>query len=232
MAGKKKASQRPPKSEGKVTITKDGPLQVTGGVPLLSLEIVEDREGVSSHWREVKRYPPMEEYILCRCGKSKDQPFCDDSHAKIKFDGKLTAGHEPYRTGAEEIEGPELDLTDKKKLCTHARFCLRAGGIKNLTLNSDIIEARDIAIEEAGDCPSGRFVVYEKKKGTPIEPEFEPSVAVTENLLRREPGPLWVRGGIPVEGQDGEMFEIRNRVALCRCGKSRNKPFCDGSHLD
>jgi hypothetical protein len=44
-------------------------------------------------------------------------------------------------------------------------------------------------------------------------------------------GPLWVHGGIGVIGADGFAYEVRNRVALCRCGASRNKPFCDGSHV-
>jgi CDGSH-type Zn-finger protein len=44
-------------------------------------------------------------------------------------------------------------------------------------------------------------------------------------------GPLWVRGGIPVEsGHDGRVYESRSRVTLCRCGRSQNKPFCDGTH--
>ncbi|HET8688843.1 MAG TPA: CDGSH iron-sulfur domain-containing protein [Methanosarcina sp.] len=41
-----------------------------------------------------------------------------------------------------------------------------------------------------------------------------------------------MRGGIPIESADGKQYEIRNRVTLCRCGKSRNKPFCDGSHVE
>jgi CDGSH-type Zn-finger protein len=40
-----------------------------------------------------------------------------------------------------------------------------------------------------------------------------------------------VRGGIEVHSADGRVYELRNRVALCRCGASGNKPFCDGSHV-
>ena len=59
-----------------------------------------------------------------------------------------------------------------------------------------------------------------------VEPAFEPSIGVIRD------GPLWVRGGISVESADGFTYEIRNRVTLCRCGHSSNKPFCDGSHSD
>jgi len=43
-------------------------------------------------------------------------------------------------------------------------------------------------------------------------------------------GPLGLRGGIPVIAADGFAYEVRNRVTLCRCGQSKNKPFCDGTH--
>jgi len=86
-----------------------------------------------------------------------------------------------------------------------------------------------IAIEEAGNCPSGRLVIWDKKEKA-IEPEFEPSIVLVEDPQEDMSGPIWVRAGIPVESADGSTYEIRNRVALCRCGKSSNKPFCDGGH--
>jgi len=57
------------------------------------------------------------------------------------------------------------------------------------------------------------------------------SIVVIEYPPRIEHGPLWVRGGIPIKSADGKPYEIRNRVILCRCGRSKNKPFCDGSHI-
>jgi hypothetical protein len=92
------------------------------------------------------------------------------------------------------------------------------------------MEAKRIAIEEARDCPSGRLVVWDKKTDKPVEPEFERSVGLVEDPQVGVSGPIWVRGGIPAESADGKTYEIRNRVTLCRCGKSSNKPFCDSSH--
>ena len=43
-------------------------------------------------------------------------------------------------------------------------------------------------------------------------------------------GPIWVKGGIKIISSDNKTYEIRNRVTLCRCGQSKNKPFCDGTH--
>jgi hypothetical protein len=91
-------------------------------------------------------------------------------------------------------------------------------------------DAKQKAIEEACDCPSGRLVAWEKD-GKAIEPDFKPSIGLVQDVQAGKMGPLWVRGAIPIEAEDGTTYEIRNRVTLCRCGKSSNKPFCDGSHL-
>ena len=94
---------------------------------------------------------------------------------------------------------------------------------------SDDPEAQQTAIEEAMICPSGRLVLWDKT-GKPFEKEFEPSIVIVHDKQKGCEGPIWVRGGIPVESADGTIYEIRNRQTLCRCGKSENKPYCDGSH--
>jgi CDGSH-type Zn-finger protein len=215
----------------RINVYKNGPYVVSGGIPLQTKEIRNDSEGYCSTWHEVTTFPLQEQYSLCRCGQSKNKPFCDGTHIKIHFDGTETADETPYLDRADKINGPTLSLTDADSMCVHARFCMRAGGIWNLTRQSGNSEARDIAIEEAGNCPSGRLVVWDKKSGEALEPSFEKSIVVIEYPPRSEHGPIWVRGCIPVESSDGHVYEIRNRVTLCRCGKSYNKPFCDGSHI-
>ena len=217
------------KGEPKVKVSKNGPYLVTGGVPLSKQLIGIDTEGYSYEWREEFRYPSQDNYALCRCGQSKNKPFCDGTHIKVNFNGSETASRLPYKNQARKIKGPALELSDAPKLCAAARFCDRAGGVWNLTMQSDDPESRSIAIEEAKNCPSGRLVARDKENKT-IEPEFKPSIGVVEDPQEDMNGPIWVRGGIPVESADGSMYEIRNRVTLCRCGKSYNKPFCDGSH--
>jgi len=81
------------------------------------------------------------------------------------------------------------------------------------------------------NCPAGRLVLRDKH-GQPIEPKLEPSIGVVFDPITNNIGPLWVRGGIPIEAADGTVYEIRNRVTLCRCGVSTNKPFCDGKHCE
>jgi CDGSH-type Zn-finger protein len=222
----------PPSDGMKIIVSKNGPYLVSGSIPLIGKEICNDNEGYCRTWKEVNRYPLQERYALCRCGQSKNKPYCDGTHASVHFDGTEHAGNESYLRHPKTIHGPTLELEDVEDLCTHARFCMRAGGIWNLTRQSDISEARDIAIEEACNCPSGRLVIRDRKSGDVIEPELEKSIVVIEYPHRHEHGPLWVRGGIPVESANGKQYTVRNRVTLCRCGKSGNKPFCDGSHVE
>jgi CDGSH-type Zn-finger protein len=214
----------------KIKVSKNGPYIVSGGVPLAEEIICIDDEGQCHGWRAGKKYRVQETYALCRCGQSKNKPFCDGTHIKVKFDGTETASREPYLNQAKKFSGPALELTDAQDLCAGARFCHRAGGTWKLTRQSDTPNARRIAIEEAGDCPSGRLVVWDKK-GKAIEPEVKPSIGLVQDSQAGVSGPIWVHGGIPIEAADGTTYEVRNRVTLCRCGKSGNKPFCDGTHI-
>jgi CDGSH-type Zn-finger protein len=223
----KKGSQK----DARVQVSENGPYIVSGWTPLAKLIIGTDAKGYPISYVVGEEYPPKEKYALCRCGQSESKPFCDGTHAKVHFDGTEIASRAPYLTRARKIDGPDLKLTDVPDLCNHAGFCLRASGIGNLTRSSDEPEAKRLAIEEAGNCTSGRLVAWHKELDKSIEPEFEPSIALVEEPHKGCSGPLWVRGSVQVVSSDGGVYEVRNRVALCRCGTSSNKPFCDGSHM-
>jgi len=213
-----------------IQIKKDGPYIVNGALPLNEQHIVTNAEGESLDYRDGKSYPAQTQYALCRCGQSANKPFCDGTHKKLGFDGTETASREPYLKQAETLDGPTVQLTDAEGLCAFARFCDPKGRIWNLIEKTDDPEVRKIVEYEAGHCPAGRLVVWDQKTGKAIEPKFEPSLGLIEDTEKRVSGPIWVRGGIPVISSDGKTYEVRNRVTLCRCGKSNNKPFCDGSH--
>ena len=221
------------KEEPKIKVAKDGPYLISGNIPLTREVIVADKEGTPEKWKQEKKLESHENCALCRCGASKNKPFCDGTHVKIKFDGTENASSgEKYLDNAEEIDGPNLILQDNAQFCVGAGFCHRAGDVWNLTQQSGNSTARKIAIEEACNCPSGRLVVLDKKTKKPIETVFKPSIAMIEHPNHLVSGPLWVRGGISIESSEGNSYEKRNRVTLCRCGKSNNKPFCDGTHID
>jgi len=217
-------------SEKRIKVVENGPYLVKGNVSLYKQIIVTDEAGHTKEFKDEKQYPEKETYILCRCGESKNKPYCDGTHNHIDFDGTEVASRKPYVEKADIFEGPELRLTDVYEFCDHSRFCMRAGGIRKLIENSNDPEARQTAIEEAMICPSGRLVLWDKKTGEPFEKEYEQSIVLVHDEQKKCEGPLWVRGKIPIESADGSEYEKRNRITLCRCGKSENKPYCDGSH--
>ncbi len=224
-SGTENAGERKPR----IKVTVNGPYIVTGNIPLSKMVIEVDDMGYQIRWLEVEKYPQRKSYALCRCGKSKNMPYCDGTHIKSGFDGNETAGYAKYMDNVKTFDGPELKLTDNEPLCVDAGFCTRAGDIWHLTVNSDAPEYRKIAIQEAADCPSGRLVVWDNQ-GSTIEPDFGPSIVVTvdEDGIT---GPLWVRGEIPIESSEKIEYEARNRVTLCSCGRSSKKPLCDRAHL-
>ena len=213
----------------KIVVGKNGPYLVSGDIPLSIRVILTNDEGISWEWKEGKTLVTTPEYKLCRCGQSKNNPFCDDACKAITFDGTETASRDSYASQAEEYEGPNLLLQDAEALCSHARFCMAAGKIWHL-VRADSQETNELVIREANNCPSGRLTLGDTRSGERVEHKLSPSIGVVEDTGKGCSGPLWVRGGIRIESEDGTPYETRNRVTLCRCGASTNKPFCNGNH--
>ncbi len=216
----------------KIKIAKDGPYIVYGGLPIDKQIIGIGKENEPEKWIKGKKVLSNEPCELCRCGESKNKPFCDATHSKVGFDGTESAIKTTYDKQAQVMNGPTLTLKDASVLCATARFCHKGGGTWELTLHSDDPQARKLAIEEACNCPSGRLVEYDRKTGKVLEKNFEQSISLVEDPQKKVSGPIWLKGGITVESSDGSMYEVRNRQTLCRCGKSQNKPFCDGTHIE
>jgi len=213
----------------KIEVTENGPYLVSGSLSLSEQWIVTNAEGDSLDYREGKKYPPQAQCALCRCGQSGNKPFCDGSHLRVGFDGTETANRSPYAEQARTFRGPTLNMTDEPALCASGRFCDPNGDAWHL-VKKDGEAAALLTTRQASLCPSGRIIAWDKGTNVAIEPRFEPSVGLIEDPSQGVAGPIWVRGGIPITGADGETYEVRNRVTLCRCGESENKPFCDGSH--
>jgi CDGSH-type Zn-finger protein len=213
-----------------IHVTKDGPYLVSDNLPLAKVSIGANADGESVRYDWGKPFKKQSQYYLCRCGHSSSKPYCDGTHAKIGFDGTETASRKPYREQAKLIEGPVVSLTDAESLCAFARFCDPNGQVWRLVKETDRAKAKQDFVRQTCDCPSGRLVAWDNKTGEPIEPKLELSLGLIEDPVEQCSGPIWARGGIQVIAADGFRYEVRNRVTLCRCGASKNKPFCDGTH--
>jgi CDGSH-type Zn-finger protein/uncharacterized Fe-S cluster protein YjdI len=126
--------------------------------------------------------------------------------------------------GVDEIEGKDLTLLFDSRKCIHSRFCVTwapnvfLANVQGPWIHPDAMEVERL-VEIAHVCPSGA-IRYRRKDGKPDE------AAPLVNLVAiRENGPYAVRADMQLDGQRGEF-----RATLCRCGASKNKPFCDGSH--
>lgn len=215
----------------RIVVVKNGPYLIYGQIPLKKEIVISSRLSVAEDWQEGSHYDVPERYAICRCGHTKNPPFCDSSHIEINFNGEETVEHKKFFEDPSITHGPELTLHDSMELCIGARFCHKGGGVWKLTRESDDPAKKELAIKEACNCPSGRLVQYDNKTNEPIEPDFEPSLSITVDIATKTSGPLWVKGYIPITSAKGTTYEIRNRVTLCRCGKSDMKPFCDGRHV-
>lgn len=211
-----------------IRITEDGPYIVRGGVPIYEKVIARDDDGYC--WKDGRELPQSEKYALCRCGASKDKPFCDGKSHK-RFRGRETADRAPFDERAKLFEGPGLDLKDDER-CSLSMFChRREGSAWKLLPRSDDPEARNEIIRAACECPSGRIVAI-GKDGEVFEDVLEPAIYIVQDPMRNVSSGIYVMGGIPIISADGEQYEVRNRVMLCRCGASRDKPFCDATHIN
>lgn len=214
--------------EKKIRIIKNGPYHVTGCIPL-SEKIITPK-GKVNEFRPGRTFPSIETYDLCRYGRSGEKPFCDGTHETVGFDGTEVASRAAYEERAKVCTGPAIDLLDDDR-CAYARFCHREhGNAWQLVKQSKDPQLKKEVIKAACDCPTGRLVAVEKN-GDPYEDPYEPSISIIQDPAQDASAGIFVRGGIPIESCDGQIYEIRNRAALCRCGKSRNTPFCDATHI-
>ncbi len=214
-----------------VVVTLEGPNLLYGRPPMAEQFIMVDKLGESWYYQQGRNFSVESEPTrLCRCGASHNKPYCDGEHLKIVWDREITAEKDRILENAVAIEGEGITLADNENYCVYARFCDPRGGVWHLTEESADPESRETAIRESKMCPGSRLMMFEDGSTAPLEFSFEQSVGVIEDPHIGVSGGLWLRGGIPIEMEDGTRYEVRNRAVLCRCGASHNKPYCDGSH--
>lgn len=212
----------------------EGPYHVYGNIPLVHKTQVVSEYGEPLTWKKDGVYKTGETYFLCRCGYSRDQPFCDRSHSGSDFDGTETADTHTFAerqivdTGGEGIVVKKDDY-----LCMLSGFCAnRHTNIDRMLASTAEPRIRAEIMAMIERCPSGAYAYSLAEDEADIEPDLPVQIAVTTEITSDGPieGPLWVTGNIPIERADGEPFETRNRVTICTCGHSSRKPLCDGTH--
>ena len=214
-------------NQPKITVRRNGPYSVRGQVPLVRKEPVMSEHGEPLTWKKGETLPTGFGYILCRCGQSAAKPFCDGTHEDLDFDGTETADTNEIVQRETGYEGSSLVLKDDRSLCMHAGFCgNRVSNVWEMIKDSEDTQVRAQIIAMVEKCPSGALAFSLSPQDENVEPSLPMEIAVTLD------GALWVSGGVPIERYDGQPFETRNRVTLCRCGASSKKPLCDGSHKE
>jgi CDGSH-type Zn-finger protein/uncharacterized Fe-S cluster protein YjdI len=218
-----------------IVIEKNGPYRVRGNVPLVHKTQVVSEYGEPLTWKKDGVFETEDdEYCLCRCGHSGNKPFCDDTHLKTGFDGTEQAQNcGPFDFRMTYRSGDRLIVKNDLSLCMNSGFCaLRDLNLFELMASSDDSQTRALAIAMVERCPSGALTYRMAEKQAEIEPDLPQQIAVTTEITADGPvpGALWVTGSIEIVRSDGQPCQPRNRVTLCNCGRSKNKPLCDGTH--
>lgn len=210
-----------------IEATTNGPYRVRGIRRVVWREKVTTGQGEPITWRQREVVADADkEYWLCRCGQSANKPFCDSSHRRVGFAAEDSADPGARSDRAKSYGPDEFGLDDDRGLCAHAGFCAtKLTNAWKLAARQDLDAAGEAQLASmAQNCPSGALTL--RVDGEDAEPALPTEIVLVPD------GPLWVTGDVTVTRSDGVALETRNRMTLCRCGASSNKPLCDGSHAD
>lgn len=200
-----------------ISMKDDGPLLLANGPGLT------DAAGVTSE--------PKPMMALCRCGASANKPFCDGSHGQAAF--KSAPDHSKLRNAAVTYsgtaDGVDVTISYTPVLCTHAAQCqAKAASVFN-PKQKPWIQPEGGKLEEILDvmaaCPSGALRVSVGNR--PEQHLTTGDVAIT---IEKD-GPYHVQN-VALEADFNGVGASHAKYSLCRCGLSKNKPFCDGTHYD
>lgn len=191
----------------------DGPLHVSGAI------------GLENSRGEAIAIATGAQFWLCRCGGSANKPFCDGTHAKIGFSSARLS--DPAKRATKTYAGKHLTVHDNRSACAHAGYCTaNSPAVFSMSAKPWIDADGDAAAKTMATidlCPSGALAysidgVLHEFTGRP------PNIVVTKD------GPYAVEGGPQLKGDAAPVSS--EHYTLCRCGQSKNKPFCDGAHWD
>jgi len=184
--------------------------------------LVKDLKNLSNQHGPIQT---TETIALCRCGASANKPYCDGSHAKINFSSEKQSDRTEDKR--ETYRGVKITIHDNRSICAHAGYCT-----DNL---SDVFRMKqepwidpdaatnDEIIAAVEKCPSGALS-YSIDNIECIEQNSKTAIFIAPN------GPYVLTGEADLVETSFADGAAKKQLTLCRCGASKNKPFCDGSH--
>ncbi len=194
-----------------IHISKNGPFVIS------HLRKIIDADGIAHSIND-------QTVAICRCGQTKGSPFCDGSHGKIDFNDEKEEDRVPIKF--KDYIGNEITIHYNLGICAHVGYCTKGlpevfDGNKRPWIQPDQSTVDQI-IKIIKKCPSGalsytlndiHYDHYSDKEKIKLSPN----------------GPLEVSGSIILDNDD-EALVAKEHYTLCRCGHSKNKPFCNGHH--
>lgn len=168
---------------------------------------------------------------LCRCGASANKPFCDGAHAKIGFSSapdrsRLRNTPIDYKG---DVNGVSVIVSYTPVLCTHAAQCQARALSAFNPKQKPWIQPENGTLESILDviaaCPSGALRVSVGDQPAQHMTTRDVAIEVEKD------GPYHLTN-VPLDAEFNGVGASRAKYSLCRCGLSKNKPFCDGSHYD
>ena len=186
------------------------------------IKVIENLENSKS-----EKLSNIQGIALCRCGASRNKPFCDGTHGIIRFSSKNADNNNKIGSKRKSYAGTKITIHDNRRICSHAAECVNnLSSVFNLNkrpwINPDGAITKEI-IETIKKCPSGALsysidgIEYRDYDGKQL-------VKVSKD------GPYYITGGIELVGAEFPDDTSKEHYTLCRCGTSNNKPFCDGNH--
>ncbi len=173
-----------------------------------------------------KRLETKSVMSLCRCGESEKKPYCDNSHTKkgmnmVKSPDRCPDKNKDYR-------GKDITVHFNLGVCSHNGICLTLKPVfkkgRRPWIMPDLGKKEEI-IDIIRKCPSGALS-YTIDGVRYQDFDREPAIKIDKC------GPFMIEGYIEFKDDQNSCPESKEHYCLCRCGKSKNHPFCDGEHLD
>lgn len=203
--------------KAKIIVTQNGPYKIAE-----FSKVVNSKGAVLSKDNEL---------YLCRCGGSGNKPFCDGTHKKNGFLGENSEAYIENKTVA--YKGEKITIYDNRSVCSHRGYC--TGELPTVFKETDPwINPDGDSIEKimalCDKCPSGAlsYSLPDEARGSGKN-NGETVARLSEKHFGFH-GPYDISGIAGISGQLKNSPELENKMTLCRCGHSKNKPYCSGEH--